>query len=129
MLKKLFGKLLGKSNKSVVQSEQNQNDASTWVDINAPMIYIFQVSKEGMVKFVFKCEDGKENEFGIFLNYLTSGQMNEEIIMALSQIFPKESFDKMSDTLNSTIYNDEDMEDDELPIIMPSQVFQGINKT
>ena len=125
MLKKLFGVLLGKSNK-----EESVQPASV---ITSPIVYIFEVNGQGDVKLTFKCQKGMEEDFGRFLSSLVEGGFNEDILEALSNIFSIEDFESVVHGMNMEMGGqDDDLESgliDEQPLVMPSQVFSGISST
>lgn len=127
MFKKQFGKPFAKLNEA--QPVKNQENPLNLLDTNAPLIYTFQVDKDGVVKFLFKCDEGLESEFGMFLDNLVSGHFTQDILESLSEIFPQESFNVMLDGMGQATADIMGDDYDETPLIMPSQVFSGVDKT
>lgn len=126
ILKKLFGKLSEKSNKSpepVVEKE---------LDIDTPVVYTIVVDENGEITFYFQCKEGYEELFGSFLNQLISGIYNEQIILGINDVFDKNTFVKIVNGMKNSATELDELEKSlkqsqvDIPVIMPSQVFSGI---
>ena len=122
ILKKLFGRLSEKSNKS----PEPETIAEKELDIDLPMIYTITVDDDGQVSFYFQCKEGYEIAFGNFLNQLLSGIYDEQIVVGMSSVFDRETFIKIVSGMKTQELQSPMSEN---PIIMPSQVFSEIKKT
>lgn len=99
------------------------------LDIAAPLVYTFTVDKAGQVGLFFKCDPGYESDFGTFLGQLLSGGLNEDIVRAMAVVFQPETLEIVMNGMGPVADEILDDEYDEKPIILPSAVFQGVNKT
>lgn len=103
--------------------------STSLLDKPAPLVYIFQVDETGNVGLSFKCSPNYEVDFGAFLSKLMTGGLNEEIVSALQQVLNEETLNKVMIGLGPVVDELFDIDYDEAPIIAPSKVFHGVEKT
>ncbi len=98
------------------------------LDKTAPLVYIFTVDENGGIGLSFKCVPGYEIDFGSFLSRLMTGALNEEIVSALKLVLQSDSLEKVMTGLGPVV-TDFDNDYDEQPLISPSKVFHGVERT